>query len=306
MELRHLRYFLMIAETENVRHASRNLHVTQPAVTRQLRDLEEELGIGLFERLPRGLKLSEAGRAYQQDVSQIMVALDQARERAIRVAAGELGLLRIGYLEISAWKGIVPDALQAYTHQYPSLRLELLPANTARQYELLARGEIDGGFVYPFEDVPAGCEAFPVRDGNVVLAIPASWSDRFSDSVSLSTLEKMPFIGFHRNEHPAYHDHLLAVCGAAGISPKTVQMAHDEGAVLSLVSAGIGMAIVNDANRDRPPSGVRFLRISDISLPLRLHFVWPTENINPALGAFVRMLRERSLTAAFLSDELAS
>lgn len=292
MELRHLRYFLMIAQTENVRRASRNLHVTQPAITRQLRDLEEELGVDLFERLPRGLKLSAAGRAYQEDVSQIMVAIDQARERAIRVAAGEMGILRIGYLEISAWKGIVPETFQAYTRKYPSLRLELLPDNTARQYELLERGEVDGGFVYPFDDLPEGCEAIPVRNSNIVLATPTSWSDRFPESVCVGELEQLPFIGFHREEHPAYHDRLLAACGKAGISPRTVQIVHDEGAVLSLVSAGIGVAIVNDANKDRPPSGVRFLPVEDLSLPLSLHFAWQTENTNPALRAFAHMLRE--------------
>ena len=291
MELRHLRYFLMIAQTENVRRASRNLHVTQPAITRQLRDLEEELGVDLFERLPRGLKLSAAGRAYQEEVSQIMAAIDQARERAIRVAAGEMGILRIGYLEVSAWKGIVPETFQAYTRKYPSLRLELLPDNTARQYELLERGEIDGGFVYPFDDLPEGCEAIPVRNDNIVLATPTSWSDRFSERICVAELEKMPFIGFHREEHPAYHDRLLAVCGKVGISPRTVQIVRDEGAVLSLVSAGIGVAIVNDANKDRPPSGVRFLPVEDLSLPLSLHFAWQTENTNPALRAFSHMLR---------------
>jgi len=298
MELRHLRYFLMIAQTENVRRASRNLHVTQPAITRQLRDLEEELGVDLFERLPRGVKLSAAGRAYQEDVSQIMAAIDQARERAIRVAAGEMGILRIGYLEIGAWKGIVPETFQAYTRKYPSLRLELLPDNTARQYELLERGEIDGGFVYPFDDLPEGCEAIPVRNSDIVLATPASWSDRFSASVSVGELEQMPFIGFHREEHPAYHDRLLAVCAKAGITPRTVQIVHDEGAVLSLVSAGIGVAIVNDANKDRPPSGIQFLPVEDLSLPLSLHFAWQSENSNPALRAFVHMLREHGSVAS--------
>jgi DNA-binding transcriptional LysR family regulator len=292
MELRHLRYFLMIAQTENVRRAARNLHITQPAITRQLRDLEEELGIDLFERLPRGLKLSAAGRTYQEDVARIMIAIDQARERAIRVAAGEQGLLRIGYLEISAWKGVVPETFQHYTRKHPAMRVKLVPGNTARQYELLRNGEIDGGFVYPFADLPDGCEAVTVRECNIVLAIPASWSNRFCAPVKARSLDALPFIGFHREEHPAYYDHLMATCGAAGITLKIVQLARDEGAVLSLVCAGIGVAIVNDANRDRAPAGVRFLPLADCSLPLKLHFAWRSDNRNPALPAFVRMIRE--------------
>jgi DNA-binding transcriptional LysR family regulator len=111
MELRHLRYFLMIAETGNVRRASENLHVTQPAVSRQLHDLESELGVELFERLPRGLRLNAAGHSYRADVSRLLALLASAGERARRVAAGEAGLLKMGYVEITAWEGIVPDVL---------------------------------------------------------------------------------------------------------------------------------------------------------------------------------------------------
>jgi DNA-binding transcriptional LysR family regulator len=298
MELRHLRYFLAIAQTENIRRASLKLHVTQPAITRQLRDLEKELGIDLFQRLSQGLRLTTAGHAYQQDVSQAIAAIEAAGERAVRVAGGEIGCLKIGYLEIAAWKGVVPETFQEFCSAFPSMRLELQPANTARQYEMIEGGKFDGGFLYPFGDLPRSCESVQVRQGNVVLAIPSWWADRFGSTVGMGELDNVPFIGVHREEHPAYHDHLMASFGAARLSPKITQLVHDEGAVLSLVSAGLGVAIVNDANGDRPPAGVRFLTIADYSLPLHLQFVYRSDNGNPALRAFVHILHSHRTVAA--------
>jgi DNA-binding transcriptional LysR family regulator len=165
MELRHLRYFLAIAQTENIPRASLKLHVTQPTITRQLRDLEKELGVKLFQRLPQGLRLTTAGHEYKQDVSEAIASIAAAGERAVRVAIREVGCLKIGYLEIAAWKGVVPETLQEFTGAFPSMRLELQPASTARQYEMIESGKVDGGFLYPFGDVPRSCESVWVRQG---------------------------------------------------------------------------------------------------------------------------------------------
>jgi DNA-binding transcriptional LysR family regulator len=106
----------------------------------------------------------------------------------------------------------------------------------------------------------------------------------------MCNLNNVSFIGVHREEHPAYYDYLMASYGAARLFPKITQLVHDEGAVLSLVSAGLGVAVVNDANADRPPAGVKFLAIADYSLPLHLQFTYRSDNSNPALVAFVHIL----------------
>ena len=291
MELRHLRYFLMIAQTENVRRASEILHVTQPAVSRQLRDLESELGVELFERLPRGLRLNAAGRSYRSEVSRLLALLAAAGERARRVAAGEAGLLKLGYVEITAWEGIVPDVLQAFTGGHPDMRLELMPTDTPRQLKLIEDGELDGGFAYPVGGIAATLAAEPVRSGNVIVAFPSAWSDRVSTGASLRDFAAFPFVGFPREDYPAHYDRILAVCNAAGLSPRFVQQGHTESSVLSLVSAGIGVAIVNDANVARPPALVRFARVRDLSAPLDLHFVYRSDNLNPALPVFIDRLK---------------
>ncbi len=290
MELRHLRYFLMIAETENIRRASENLHVTQPAVSRQLQDLERELGVQLFDRLPRGLRLNAAGHSYRSEVSRLMALLGAAGQRARRVAAGEAGLLKLGYVEITAWEGIVPDALQAFTGEYPEMRLELAPSDTLRQLKLIEDGDLDGGFVYPIGGVPETLATQPVWSGNVVVAFPSGWSGRIAAEPSLRDFAAFPFVDFPRESYPAHYDRILAACQAAGFSPHVVQQGHSESSILSLVSAGIGVAIVNDANLARPPALVCFARARDLSIPLDLHFIYRADNGNPALRVFIDRL----------------
>lgn len=291
MELRHLRYFLAVAETENIRRASERLHIAQPAVSRQLQDLERELGIELFDRLPRGLRLNTAGRSYRADVERILGSLAEAGDHAKRVAAGEAGLLKLGYLEIAAWRGAVPLALQAFTTKHPAVRLELISANTPLQLAMIENGDLDGGFIYPVAPPLTDLATRPVRECNVLLAIPSMWSARFGSDTTIAELANLPFIGFRREEHPAYFDGMAAICAAAGVTPRFIQEERSEGAILSLVSAGLGVAIVNDANEDRPPPLVEFRRLPGLSFPLMLEFVSRRDNNNPALGLFLEILK---------------
>lgn len=297
MELRHLRYFLTIARTQNIRRASEKLLVSQPALSRQLQDLESELGVELFERLPRGLRLTAAGCWYRDEVSRVLDLLTSAGERARRIALGEAGLLKLGYVEITAWEGIVPDALQAFSREHPDMRLALAPADTPRQLKLIEDGQLDGGFVYPLGNVPANFATRVVRSCNVVLAIPSAWADRIAAAPSLQDFASFPFVAFPRQDYPAYYDRILAACHSGRLTPHVVQHGHSESAVLSLVSAGIGIAIVNDANIARPPATVRFVRVRDLSIPLDLHFVHRADNANPALRVFADQLEACILSA---------
>lgn len=294
MELRHLRYFLAVAETENVRVASERLHVTQPAVSRQIQDLEDELGVQLFERLPRGLRLSRSGTAFREDVIQLMTSLGSACDRARRVASGEVGMVRVGYVEVAGWEGIVPDSFHAFRETAPKVRLEPTPLGTPEQLARLVDGTLDGGFVYQVGPLPRGISSLPLQTHGVVLAMPVGWKGRPRGAISLRHLAGAPFVFFHRATYPAYHDRLLTACAAGGLVPNVVQQGQNEAAVLSLVSAGIGVAIVNDRNRYRPPSQVEFAEIRDLKVPLPLSFVFPEDGANPALEPMLAHLRAAS------------
>src|ERR1700719_636694 len=133
MELRHLRYFVAVGEEQHYRRASRRLRVAQPALSRQIQDLEEELGFKLFDRLPRGVKLSVAGKLFLEDARRILQQVSEAAARAARVARGQSGTLRIGFTESASWHGVVPDALRVFRQHHPDAELQLHPAGSVDQ-----------------------------------------------------------------------------------------------------------------------------------------------------------------------------
>ncbi|MCP1118914.1 LysR family transcriptional regulator [Robbsia andropogonis] len=291
MELRHLRYFIAVAELRSVRAASERLHVTQPAISRQIRDLEDAIGASLFERMPRGLKLTAAGDAYLAEANEILARVDAANRLARRIADGVQGHVRIGFVENAAWSGIVSRALNTFEQAVPRVALELTPMNTPEQLDAIAAGRLDGGFCYRVGPLPEGLASVPVLEQNIVLAVPQAWPLGSANSVAARELTGKPFIAFPRRIYPAYYDQLLSACAERGLTLDIRQEASTETAILSLVSAGMGAAIVNAANCDRPPARVRFVELSDLSVPLQLDFCFARADTNAALKRFVDQLK---------------
>jgi DNA-binding transcriptional LysR family regulator len=292
MELRHLRYFIAVAELRSVRAASEQLHVTQPAISRQIQDLEDAIGAALFERTPRGLKLTAAGEAYLHEAREILARVDAANRLARQIAAGLRGHLRIGFVENAAWSGIVSAALRTFEQKVPHVSLELQPMNTPEQLDAIAAGRLDGGFCYRVGVLPDGIAGVPVLEQNVVLAVPESWLLGKAGAVAAAELTGIPFIAFPRRVYPSYYDRLLAACAERGLTLDIRQEATTETAILSLVSAEMGAAIVNAANRERPPARVRFVELQDLSVPLPLEFCFMANGANAALQQFVDLLRQ--------------
>ncbi|WP_168790289.1 LysR family transcriptional regulator [Paraburkholderia aromaticivorans] len=294
MELRHLRYFVAVAEHASVRGASEQLHVTQPAISRQIQDLEETLGVALFERTPRGLKLTLAGDAYLREARGILKQVESAARVAQRIAAGVSGHVRMGFVENAVWGGLVPNALQAFQQAAPQVGIELTPMNTPEQLGAIDAGQLDGGFIYHFGALPEQFVSLPLLENGVVLAAPVAWSFGRRKSVRAAQLAGKPFITFPRRVYPAYYDRLIGACERAGLTLDVVQEVSTEAAILSLVSAGVGAAIVNSANRERPPALVQFLALSDLSIALPLHFAYHEQHRNPALAQFIALLKAQN------------
>jgi DNA-binding transcriptional LysR family regulator len=290
VELRHLRYFIAVAEYGNVRVASTHLHVTQPAVSRQIHDLEEELGVSLFDRTPRGLRLTKAGEQYLPDARNALAMLEAAGNSARMVASGRLGKLSIGVIESAGWDGLVPNAFGAFQKEHHDVGIQLTPMTTPEQLTAIEAGLLDGGFVYLFDPIPDAFEGALLERHDVVLAVPLEWRPGGALTTSVRSLVGQPFITFQRPVYPAYYDRLLSACSQAGLTLRVVQEVGSEAAILSLVSAGIGIAIVNACNRGRPPARVRFLQLADLSIPLPLSFIRLRANTNPALQRFADAL----------------
>src|SRR5207245_9558723 len=172
MELRHLRYFVQVAEEQHYGRAAERLRVAQPALSRQIQDLEEEIGFKLFDRLPRGVKLSAAGKLFMEDARRILQQVNEATARAKRVAAGQSGTLRVGFIESVSWHGIVPDSFRQFRERQPDAELEVKPLSSLEQIEAVRSGRLEAGFVHAIANTDRDLAQLEVSVLNLMLAVP--------------------------------------------------------------------------------------------------------------------------------------
>jgi DNA-binding transcriptional LysR family regulator len=288
MELRHLRYFVAIGEEENYRRAAQRLHVAQTALSTQIQDLEAELGFKLFDRLPRGVKLSAAGRPFLEDARRILQQVSEAAARAARVARGQSGTLRVGFTENASWRGVVPDSFRRFRERQPDAELQLTPATSLEQIEALRSGRLDAGYVFNMPKTDSELNHLPVAMQHVELAVPKGHALARMKNVRLRDLVDASFVWFPRREAPAFYDQLMHECFRGGLkSPRIVQEGLNESTILSLVSHGMGVGWVNGTARWRCPESVVILSVADLNMPLPLALVWRRDNTSPLVANFI-------------------
>lgn len=298
MELRQIQYFVAIAEAEHFGRAAQRLRIAQPALSRQMKLLEAELGIDLFERLPRGVRLNAAGRTFLTEIRDLHGQIGRAVAAARAAAAGQHGRFRLSLIEAVAWRGLVPDAIRRYRTEFPAVDLSLIALPTAEQLAALRQRQSDAALIYnppPAEDLTA----IPLMDHPVVLAVPVESPLADRETVTLADLADQPMIGFQRRASPQFFDDIQAGLRAAGVVPRQMVELVTETEILALVSAGAGMALVNACQIWRPPHGVRFLPVRDLGVHLRLALVHRQGDRAPALLQFVAILRELARVEKF-------
>jgi DNA-binding transcriptional LysR family regulator len=300
MELRHLRYFVAVAEEEHYKRAAGRLHVAQPALSRQIQDLEEEIGFKLFDRLSRGVKLSTAGKVFLEDARGILHGINEATARAKRVASGQSGILRIGLIETISWHGVVPEAFRRFRELHPDAELQLHPSSSAAQIEAIRAGRLDAGFAFNVATLDRELAQLPIAELNLVLALAKGHPLAKSKKLRLRDLNDAAFIWFPRRESPAFYDRLMHECFRGGLkTPHIVQEAVNETTILSLVSCRLGVAFVSSATRWRCPEGVILLPVTDLNLPLPFSLIWRKDNQSPLLAKFVADVRSLPDVLAF-------
>ena len=292
MELRHLRYFVAVGEEQHYGQAARKLRVAQPALSRQIQDLEEELGFKLFERLPRGVKLSRAGTLFLEDARRILQEVNEAAVRADRVARGHSGTLRVGFAENASWRGVVPDSFRRFREQKRDAELQLQPAASLAQLEAIRSGRLDAGFLHFMPKADPELDQLPVAINNVELAVPKRHPLTKVKRIRLRDLTDAPFVWFPRRDSPAFYDHLMHECYRGGLkSPRIVQEGLNEATILSLVSTGLGVGWVLGTARWRCPESVAILPVVDLNVTVRLALAWRRDNTSPLLANFVDEVR---------------
>src|SRR5580700_5758384 len=292
MELRHLRYFVAVGEEQHYGRASRRLRVAQPALSRQIQDLEEEVGFKLFERLPRGVKLNPAGRLFLEDARRILQEVSDAAARAGRVASGRSGTLRVGFTENASWRGVVPDSFRRFRELHPDAELQLQPSASLEQLEAIRAGRLDVGFVFNMPKTDPELELLPVAVQHIELAALKGHPLTKLKKLRLRDLSEATFVWFPRREAPAFYDRLMHECFRGGLkSPRIVQEGLNESTILSLVLHGMGVGWVNGTARGRCPEGVVILPVADLDMPLPLALAWRRDNTSPLLANFLAEVR---------------
>ena len=274
MELRHLRYFVAVADHGGISHAAERLNIAQPAVSRQIRDLELELGFDLLLREGRRVVLTDAGRVFAERARAILQDAEDASESARRISQGEAGILRVGLLETASWAGHVPLTLNQFKRRHDRIRLDIRPMSSVAQIDALLAGEIDAAFVYRQDNISNEALAVhPLRTDNVVLAASTDLVFESDGPLAFEEIDGLPIVAFPRAVAPAYHDQMFGALREIGFDAQIVQEAQDETTMLSLVSAGVGCAFVNSSNMHRPPRRVQFRPVEGLSVPIEFLFL---------------------------------
>jgi DNA-binding transcriptional LysR family regulator len=288
MELRHLRYFVAVGEEQHYGRVASRLRVAQPALSRQIQDLEEEIGFKLFERLPRGVKLSAAGKVFLADSRRILQEVNEAAARSGRVARGLSGTLRVGFTENASWRGVVPDSFRRFREQHPEAELQLQPAASLEVLEAIRSARLDAGFVNFMPKSDLELDQYLVAVQRVELAVPKRHPLTKLKRLRLRNLTDVPFVWFPRWASPAFYDRLMHECYRGGLkSPNIVQEGLNEATILSLVSTGLGVGWVLGSARWRSPESVVILPVVDLNMPLPLALAWRRDNTSTLLANFI-------------------
>jgi len=286
MELRHLRYFAAVAQHLNYTEASRRLHVAQPAISKTILDLEDELGVKLLLRTKRSVQLTSAGTIFLREIGGVLRQADEAKRLAQRAARGEIGRVAIGFM-VSAASPFLPRVIRAYRQRYPDVELALSELAPEEQLSALKSGEIDVGFSSPFpKDTRDWLAGELIYTDRLMLALPKAHKLAARTRVNLRDLAGENFVQFHRRGAPDVFDACVALCGRAGFTPRIVYEANLMAAVLTLVESGLGASLV--------PAYVRYLYheecllrpVAPASPKFGLRMAWRRDSVSPALAAF--------------------
>ncbi len=247
MELRHLRYFVAVAEMENVSRAALKLHVSQPALSRQIRDLENEIGFCLLERTAKSVRLTDAGRAFLNDARTLLQQADEAVRKARAIASAEPTELKVGYSP-AATARILPPILRAYQRVMPKVHVKLYDWSNEENVAGLRDGRLNLAFVVrpPKAASLEGIRFEELIRERICLAVPLHHAFAARRSMSLAEAASEPFIGLTREEYPDYYDYLAIIFSKVKQKPRVVEEHDSFSAVMSAVEAGSGVAIATD------------------------------------------------------------
>lgn len=291
MELRHLRYFVTVAEELNFTRAAERLHIGQPPLSMQIRDLEHEIGARLFDRTRRKIALTDAGSRFLLRARDILSAAGDASEEARRIASGQIGELRIGFTSSLPYTSTLPDALYAYRRRHPAIRLQLQEMFSAQQFAALGRGGLDLGFVrFGVESAPEGITVREIGRDPLRLVVNSAHPLAGESAIDFAALRDEDFIAFPDDAGTGLPMILRALCRDAGFEPRIVQVAREATIQIGLVAAGLGVALLPAPLECVRIPRVRYLPIVGDAAFFPLAIAYRAQAPGALLGGFLEVL----------------
>jgi DNA-binding transcriptional LysR family regulator len=295
MELRHLRYFVAVAEEGHVTRAAERLGIQQPPLSQQIRALETELDVQLFRRHPKGVELTQAGAALLVEAREILRQVNHAVTATRRTARGEAGRIGLGFTSSASFHPFVPQAIRDYRTAHPLVALSLEENGTAELVDALLNERIDAAFVRSPISPAAGITVHSLLDEAMVAALPTGHPLIASPArpLALGALAGETFILYRRPVGPGLHDAIIAACQRAGFSPAIGQEAPRMLATLSLVAAGLGVTLVPDSMRRLRVHGIVYRPLDgSAGLVAPLNLAYRRGESSPAAQRFIALARQ--------------
>ena len=289
MELRHLRYFVVLAEELHFGRAARRLSISQPPLSVAIRQLEESVGARLFERNSKEVRLTPAGQALQASALALLRQAEEAALQARDVGLGSAGRLRIGFVGAMLYRGL-PQALVKFQARFPAVRISLAELNSGEQITELLHDRLDVGFVHTSR-MPDELRHALLLSEAFVLCLPVGHRLARRRTVPVASLRHEPLVLFSRGASPDYHARILGICAAAGFVPDVRHEVRHWLSVVSLVSQGMGVALVPNALRHSGLRGAVFRPLDEETARSDAHCVWRDGPENAVVQSFLRAVK---------------
>ena len=297
LDLRQLRYFIAVAETENVGRAAELLHISQSPLSRQIKQFEDQLGVLLFERSKQRIRLTQEGRDLLGEARALMANAQRVEAFGHRLGSGAAGRLAIGYVEGAMHGNVVSPALRRFRRGSPSVTLSLQGLGTNVQFDRLRQRTLDLGFVYRAPEPEADLSSAVIFDEPLMLAMPKDDPLRKSKLIKPSQLDRRVWILVVRQPVDTIRPALLAACLRARFTPDIAYETSDPLSSLYLVSAGLGLAVVQASLGANAPPDIVFRELPWFDLRVSVHLVWRSDDRRPLVDEFHKAVLGQRMVA---------
>ncbi|MEO1095880.1 MAG: LysR family transcriptional regulator [Cyanobacteria bacterium J06638_28] len=293
MELRQLRYFVTVAEELHFGRAADRLHITQPALSKQIAVLEKALAVQLLLRTKRKVQLTHAGQVFLDQVRQLLAQMEAAIQLTQRTDRGEVGSLSIGFTA-TATHTVLPHFLRDFRRHYSQVDITMRELATEAQVAALNREAIDLAFLHPPINSP-GLQIYPILEESFVAILPPEHPLLRYESIPLKAFANEPLIIHPRTEGPVLYDAFIQICQAAGFQPQIAHESISSQTRICLVAAEMGITFTPDRLQSSVGTDVVCRPLADCPLRLEFAAVWRQEATNPALREALKVLLEETL-----------